>query len=179
MIYTHTDMEHNALMQTAANMCAVARTAPKTRGKDNIVTLVLTGEEKDALAERMLFVSEREYGGAPNFIRRDAGNLRAAQAVVLVGVPPACAGLSFCSYCGFENCAACAEHGGHCAFMTIDLGIAAEAAAAAAAHGCVDTRIMFSVGKTAAEMNYEGMDNVIWLGLPLSISGKSPFFDRG
>lgn len=46
-----------------------------------------------------------------------------------------------------------------------------------AAVDTVDNRIMFSVGKAAAEMGYA--ENVLWLGIPISISGKSIFFDRG
>lgn len=46
-----------------------------------------------------------------------------------------------------------------------------------AAMDTVDTRIMFSAGKAATEMGYA--ENVLWLGIPISISGKSIFFDRG
>lgn len=46
-----------------------------------------------------------------------------------------------------------------------------------AAMDTVDTRIMFSVGKAATEMGYA--ENVLWLGIPISISVKSIFFDRG
>ena len=46
-----------------------------------------------------------------------------------------------------------------------------------AAMDTVNTRIMFSVGKAVAEMGYA--ENVLWLGIPISISGKSIFFDRG
>lgn len=41
----------------------------------------------------------------------------------------------------------------------------------------IDCRIMYSIGKTAAEMNFD--PGVVWLGIPLSISGKNIFFDRG
>ena len=50
MIYTDKEMEHKAVLTTAARMCAAARTAPKTHHIDGIHTLVVTGEEKDALA---------------------------------------------------------------------------------------------------------------------------------
>ena len=36
---------------------------------------------------------------------------------------------------------------------------------------------MFSIGKTAAEMDF--FPDCVWLGIPLSISGKNIFFDRG
>ena len=36
---------------------------------------------------------------------------------------------------------------------------------------------LHAIGKTAAEMGY-GQD-IVWLGIPLSVSGKNIFFDRG
>lgn len=33
-------------------MCAAARTAPKAHGKDTMHTLILTGDEKEQLAEK-------------------------------------------------------------------------------------------------------------------------------
>ena len=41
----------------------------------------------------------------------------------------------------------------------------------------IDSRIMFSVGKAAMEMDFE--KDVLWLGIPISVSGKNIFFDRG
>ena len=46
-----------------------------------------------------------------------------------------------------------------------------------AAHDNIDNRIMWSVGKAAAEME-ELESGIRWLGIPLSISGKNIFFDR-
>ena len=51
MRYDSDEMERQAILATAARMCAAARTAPKAKGVDNILTRVLTGEEKKALAE--------------------------------------------------------------------------------------------------------------------------------
>jgi len=53
MKYSEKQMEEKAVMGTASRMCAAARTAPKARGIDNILTLVLSGAEKDALADKM------------------------------------------------------------------------------------------------------------------------------
>ena len=47
MIYSSEDMQTRAVLDTAARMCAAARTAPKTRGMDGLVTCVVTGEDKD------------------------------------------------------------------------------------------------------------------------------------
>ena len=178
MIYQSNQMEETALLATAAAMCAAARTAPKGKGIDTIETLVLTGAEKDALADKMEEIARREFGGNPNnWYFRDADNLRQSGAVVLIGAHRTHRGIPFCSYCGFENCAACQAAGGTCGFTHLDMGIALGSACAVAADARVDNRIMFSIGKAAAEMGYVEAD-VLWNGIPLSISGKSPFFDR-
>lgn len=62
-------------------------------------------------------------------------------------------------------------------YAGIDLGIAVSSAVSVAAMDKVDNRVMFSIGKAAAEMGYA--ENVLWLGIPLSVSGKNIFFDRG
>ena len=84
MKYEAGQMEEQAILETAAKMCAAARTAPKAKGLDRIVTLVLTGAEKDALADKMHEVANREFGDTPSTFHRDAENLRAAAAVVLL-----------------------------------------------------------------------------------------------
>ena len=53
MMYQSQQMEEQAVLQVAAEMCAAARTAPKAKGIDKICTMVLTGEEKDQLAKKM------------------------------------------------------------------------------------------------------------------------------
>ena len=58
------------------------------------------------------------------------------------------------------------------------IGIAIGSAAAAAADARVDSRVMFSVGRAAKSLGLLGEKASLVLGLPLSISGKSPFFDR-
>lgn len=177
MMYLSKQMEEKAILETAARMCAAARTAPKTRGIDNILTLVLTGTDKDLLADKMDEVALREFGKDIGHFPRDAKNLRSAQAVVLVGVKPAWSGLPYCSFCGFTNCETCRKEGARCAFTLIDLGIAIGSAAAAAADDRVDNRVMFSIGKAAEEMGYSETF-ALWQGIPLSITGKNAFFDR-
>ena len=51
-IFAH-EAEENAVLHIAELMCSAARTAPKTRGIDKTVTLILTGEDKDAVADKM------------------------------------------------------------------------------------------------------------------------------
>ena len=62
MLYKSNELEGQAVMQTAARMCAAARTAPKAHGKDTIHTFVFTGEEKEKLALKMEEVGTREMG---------------------------------------------------------------------------------------------------------------------
>jgi len=178
MIYTSLQMEEQAILMTANRMCAAARTAPKARGVDNILTLVLTGKEKDVLADKMDEIWMREFDQNIGHFPRDANNLRSSQAVVLIGVKRHYSGLPYCSFCGFENCGECQKSGARCAFNTIDLGIALCSAATVACDDRVDNRMMFSVGKAAEEMNYSTEDTVLWHGIPISISGKNVFFDR-
>ena len=86
MIYTSSEMEQSAVLQAAALMCAAARTAPKAKGMDNIVTLVLTGEDIVKLSDKMKEIGQREFGAPEGHFFRDAVNLLQAQAVVMIGV---------------------------------------------------------------------------------------------
>ena len=175
MIQYAKEAEEAALLAAAQSMCAAARTAPKTKGQDYLVTAILTGDDKEALARKMEDLGERfDYG----FFLRDAGNVRASQAVVVLGFKPHVSGLNGgCQYCGFRDCAECAEKGGRCVYGPIDLGIAIGSAVSVASAARVDSRVMFSAGRAALELGcLEGAVDVI--GILLSVSGKSPYFDR-
>lgn len=176
MIYTSDEMELRAAMSAAENICAAARTAPKAKGVDYIKTLVLTDADKDALADEMERLGE-EFGAS--FFIRDAGNVRAAQALVLIGAQAGYRGLSeMCGFCNFKSCAECSEAGAACVYDGVDIGIALGSAAAMAADCRVDSRILFSAGRAAIEKGLMGEDVHQIYGLPISVSGKSPFFDR-
>ena len=176
MLYPSKEAEQAAVLSVAQEMCAAIRTAPKTQGKDYIDCCIVTEKELAELARKM-----EELGTAHEaaFLLRDAGNIRASAAVVLVGVKNAYHGLNeLCRYCGMENCAACSKLGGECVYGPIDLGIAVGSAVALAADHRVDNRVMFSVGRAAMELGCLGSDYGCVLGIPLSVSGKSPYFDR-
>jgi len=168
--------EEQAVLNLAYAVCAAARTAPKACGIDHMETAVLTGEDKDRLTEEMR--RQGELRGDMKFFIRDAGNVDASGAVVLVGVKYEPRGLNErCTLCGFENCAACTNAGATCVFTPLDLGIALGSAVAMTADSRVDNRIMFTIGKAAAALGLLG-DYKLIMGIPLSVSGKSPFFDR-
>ena len=75
--------EQDAVLQAAKFMLAAARTAPKTAGIDDILTLIVYGEDKDAIARKMDEIGERRKTEG---FKRDAKNVRDSEAVVLIGV---------------------------------------------------------------------------------------------
>jgi uncharacterized ferredoxin-like protein len=169
--------QEQAILNLAYSVCAAVRTAPKACGIDHLDTLILTGEDKKSLADEMRRVVG-DLGQRGAFFLRDADNVDASQAVVLVGAKYKARGLQeLCTLCGFENCAACSAAGAACVFTPLDLGIALGSAAAMAADARIDNRIMFTIGKAAASLGLLGEYKLI-MGIPLSVAGKSPYFDR-
>jgi uncharacterized ferredoxin-like protein len=168
-------LEAEGLMDTARALCVAARTAPKGRGTDNLATMVVTGEDKDGLAAEMQRIGEST--GTAFFIR-DAENVRRAGAVVLLGTRIKTLGVAACGFCGFKDCADNEKHHGICAFNTGDLGIAVGSAVSLAADRRVDNRVFFSAGRAAVNLKLLGEEVRIAYGIPLSVGGKSPFFDR-
>ena len=176
MFYNSEEMERRAVLDAAARVCAAARTAPKARGIDNIHTAVLTDADKDAVAETMERMGN-ELGA--DFFLRDAGNVRSANVLVLIGIEETQRGLgAICGYCHHANCGECAAENGVCVYDPMDVGIALGSAAATAADCRVDSRILFSAGRAALQLGIMGEKVRLIYGLPLSVSGKSPFFDR-
>jgi len=163
-------------------MLVGARTAPKTRGQDELVLGLITDpEEKERLAQEMEKVAER--GKEFAFFKRDADNVRAAEAVVLIGLDfKKPAGVD-CKACGF-SCKKILKvereqgdyEGPLCAFRLIDMGIAVGSAVSLAKDFCVDNRVMYTIGVAARRLGL--MSAQVVLGIPLSIKGKNIFFDR-
>ena len=171
------EMEERAALQVAELMCLAARTAPKGRGVDNLVTLVVSGRDKDLLSAEMRKIA-KEFGSSSQFFERDANCVDKSIAVVLLGQKVNVMGVVPCGYCGYENCAENAKNKGYCAISVGDLGIAIGSAVSVAAQHHVDNRIMFSIGRAALNLGYFEEAATHVYGIPLSVSGKSPFFDR-
>jgi len=169
------DAETEGVLHVANLMCVAARTAPKSRGIDNIVSTVLTDKEKDSFARKM-----EEFGKKterpPAFVR-DANCVRQAQAVVLIGTKFDPVGLN-CGFCGFENCQKCKQADAYCAHNSGDLGIAVGSAVSVASNHRVDNRVMYTVGWASVQGKILGEKVKMVLGIPLSASGKNIFFDR-
>lgn len=168
--------ERDAVLAVADVMATAAKTAPKGSGKDTVVSAVLTGEDKDKLAQIM-----REMGEKYNeeFIIRDAGNVDSSICIVLIGCKDTPFGLPNCGMCGFENCAKMKKAGSNCVFNVTDLGIAVGSAVSVAADNRVDNRVMYSAGRAAVRMGVFPENIKICWGIPLNATSKSIYFDRG
>lgn len=175
MITTSTMAETKAAAAVAELMVAAARTAPKGCGIDRLELMVVDGPEKDKLADEMRRIS-KEHG--IDFFYRDGNNVDNSLVVVLFGTRKGPIDCPNCGYCGFKNCGENRANDGVCAFNTGDLGIAIGSAVSVAANHRMDNRVMFSVGKAAMNLAYFSEDVKVAYGVPLSVSGKSPFFDR-
>jgi len=176
MLILNPETEVEPVERAAELLCMAARTAPKGKGKDLLVTAVVSGAELTQIAETMRQISVRDE--IP-FFARDAGNLQFTSALVLIGTRKEPLGLPHCGYCGFADCDAMLQAGGTCSFNAGDLGIAIGSAVSRAADLRLDNRVMYSAGKAAIELGLLGEGVAIAYGIPLSVSGKSPFFDRG
>jgi uncharacterized ferredoxin-like protein len=112
------------------------------------------------------------------FFHRDANNIRQSQAVVIIGTKLSNMGLN-CGYCGFSTCDEKDKNGSlPCAFPLNDLGIAVGSACSVAADMRVDTRVMFSAGYTVLKLGWLGAACKAAYAIPMSATGKSPYFDR-
>lgn len=176
MLIMNQMVENDGLIDAAKNLCVAARTAPKGKGKDLLVTAIATEDDKQRLQQQMRRIGERD--GIPFFLR-DAANLDHAPVIVLLGTRKEPLNIPACGFCGFVDCNSMTAAGGTCSFNAGDLGIAVGSAAALAADLRIDNRIMYTAGKAAIELGMLGEDVKIAYGIPLAAKGKNPFFDRG
>jgi len=175
--------EKEAILEAAKLMLAAARTAPKSGGIDDILTSIVYGEEKDAVAEKMeKTAEERKIEG----FKRDGKNVRNSEAVVLIGVRGSKSFGLNCGACGYKNCKEFEEaqkrfgedfFGPTCLFKALDLGIALGSAVKIASMLNIDNRIMYRVGTAALKLNLMPGATVI-IGIPVSAKGKNIYFDR-
>jgi uncharacterized ferredoxin-like protein len=172
---TSAELEKQAALQVAALMTAAARTAPKTRGLDNIRIVAIDDEP----AKRKVIAKMREIGAKEKrpSLTRDAGNIENSPAILVIGVEANPAGLN-CGFCGQPTCEALEAADGICSFNSIDLGIATASAAEVAGRFHMDNRLMYSIGRAGLDLGLFGPKVKQALGIPLSVTGKNPFFDR-
>jgi uncharacterized ferredoxin-like protein len=167
-----------ALRVVAELMEVAAVTAPKTAGRDFIVVKTVEGDGLRRLGQGMIDYGKRS--GKPNF-DRDGQSVLDSGAVVLIGLKDADVVDLNCGACGAESCIVPNTYDGefkgpNCALRHLDLGIALGSAVKTAQLMNVDNRIMYRAGVTARELGLIDADFV--MGIPLSVSGKSIYFDR-
>jgi uncharacterized ferredoxin-like protein len=170
------------IIQVAAMMEIAARTAPKSRGEDFIEIMTIAGQTVKDLAEAMIKFGQEK--GKSKF-DRDAANVAASRAVVIIGLNN-CTSLGLdCGACGYPDCDSFNKArqvevdfmGPICSFRLVDLGIAVGSAVKTAQIFNVDNRIMYRIGVAARWMGLVDWDYL--LGIPLSATGKNIYFDRG
>lgn len=170
------------IIETVAKLMLIsARTAPKAKGVDNIITGIVSPEEKESIASQMELIGEKAE--AYKFFKRDAENIRNAEVLILIGLDfKTPAGVN-CGACGYD-CSSILQQkqfgadytGPVCTIRAIDLGIAIGSLVSVAKELGVDNRVMYSVGVAAKKLGI--MNAQIVLGIPLSVKGKNIFFDR-
>jgi uncharacterized ferredoxin-like protein len=179
------DPEMEAVRTIAGLMAVSARTAPKGKGIDTIVTRILYGNELSELSKEMETIGSRI---GFQFFLRDAKNIAASSGCVLIGCRGAeIVGLN-CGGCGFQTCTGMTEayktrnkntlfQGPVCAIRMADLGIAVGSAAKTAQIHNADNRIFFSAGVAALSLGLLPECTTAY-GIPLAVTGKNIFFDR-
>ncbi len=160
-------------------MALSARTAPKSRGEDFVSIKIIDGDEVIRLGDEMIKYGEETKKG--NF-DRDGINVKNSPVVLLIGIKDATnVGLD-CGACGFDTCEEFEKREGpdfsgpHCALRLLDMGIALGSAVKTASILNVDNRIMYRMGAVARRIGIVDWDFV--MGIPLSATGKSIYFDR-
>jgi uncharacterized ferredoxin-like protein len=177
------ESEREAIIQVSKLMLVSARTAPKSGGIDDLLTAIVSGSEIESLAVEMEKIAEeRKIEG----FKRDAKNVRDSEAVVLIGVRGTKKYGLNCGACGYTTCDEFEKTeknarqdfiGPTCLFKALDLGIALSSAVKTASTLNVDNRIMYRIGTAAMRLKMLHEASII-MGVPLSIKGKNPYFDR-
>ena len=174
MLLNERQNRRERLLKVAEAMATAARTAPKGKGFDINEILTVTDEHIAELSAEMIKYSEKS---GLKFFLRDAENLQHAEAVILIGTKSQTHGLN-CGYCGFATCNEKQEQPDiPCSLNSVDVGIAIGSACATAADMRVDSRVMFSAGRAAQDLDWlPGCSNIY--AIPISCTSKNPFFDR-
>jgi len=179
--------EERGVAAVADLMAVAARTAPKGKGVDTLSIVVLAKKDTKKLAARLdRLGEEREIG----FFHRDAKNIAASDACVIIGCRGReTAGVN-CGACGYATCADFTAAAGkrkrgstpfagpNCAVRMADHGIAVGSAVKTAQIHNVDNRVMYSGGVAALDLGLCDKACTVAYAIPLSATGKSIFFDR-
>ncbi|MDK2795921.1 MAG: hypothetical protein PWQ22_946 [Archaeoglobaceae archaeon] len=179
MVLNERDFSEEAVRISAYLMAESARTAPKSKGIDDLEILYIGREEIEKIARKMEEFADED----PNFLR-DADSVRKAKGIVFIGVKGGKSLGINCGACGFKSCAEFEKaerkevkfKGPNCAFKLVDLGIALGSAVKLSAILGVDTRIMYRIALAVKKLGLAESD--VAFAIPIAVEGKNPFFDR-
>ncbi len=163
------------LENIAGLMALAARTAPKAKGTDNLIIRIFKKDELPELSRNMQKAGKET--ARPRTFERDSENVLSASCVLVAATRKSSLGLD-CGFCGLSSCGEADEQNITCAYNSGDLGIAAGSAVSRATDLRADNRIMYTIGYTVKKLNLLGEPVAMALGIPLSGTGKNPFFDR-
>jgi uncharacterized ferredoxin-like protein len=161
-------------------MAAAAVTAPKARGDNVIGYRILHGEQLQEFGRQMI-----EYGkeSQRKNYDRDGNNVLNSDALLIIFLNGEHRASLNCGACGYDTCAEFHLRQGPefdgpvCAIRSIDLGTAVGSAVKMASILNIDNRVMYRVGPVARK--YGWIDGPLAVGIPVSITAKNIFFDRG
>ena len=170
----YSTIKTNAIKTVAEHMVTAARTAPKTKGQDNLVIAILDKKDISKIRSKMKQISKRD--NRPGCMR-DADNIKNTEYIVVIATKKAILGLN-CGFCGYTSCLELSKTKGMCVYNAMDLGIALGSASGISSTFHIDSRLMYSIGKAVLESGIIGKNLTQAIGIPLSATGKNPFFDR-
>ncbi|MEM4472583.1 MAG: DUF2148 domain-containing protein [Archaeoglobaceae archaeon] len=179
MVLRERDFAEEAVKICAFIMAESARTAPKSKGIDDLEILYIGREKIEEIAKKM-----EEFAVEDKDFLRDANSIRKAKGILVLGIKGGRPIGVNCGACGFSSCSEFEKaerkevkfRGPNCAFKLIDLGIALGSAAKISAILGVDTRIMYRVALAIKKLGI--MDCDVLFAIPIASEGKNPFFDR-
>ena len=183
MMTEFNNLKEDAIKTAVALMAASARTAPKSKGRDDIKIKYFDGKE---FAKAIRYMGSDEFKKETRlkgefFLDSDIEVLKEAEGVLAIGVESRNSMMMNCKKCGFENCAEFkkARNSGrevNCIFKVLDLGFATCSACKIAADLNIDNRVMYDIGEAIRRLYMKDCDIV--LGIAISVKGNNIFVDR-
>ena len=147
------EAESQALLDVAKKMLIAARTAPKARGLDNLVSAIITpGPVFDELRAKMEEMAAE--GGA--LFHRDSQNIKDVEAVVLIGTKKGPMNLKLCGFCGYDSCAEMEANGATCTYNPGTQDRRQLNSKRNAIEHRVDNQVMYTIGLAAVKLGLLG-----------------------
>jgi uncharacterized ferredoxin-like protein len=177
------EQERQGIFGIANMMVVAARTAPKSGGRDDILTAIVHGPETEALAADMEKIATERTQPAWT---KHARIINRSEAIVLIGARGTRSYVTNCGACGYQSCddfmkvekrSGLDFDGPNCIFKVLDMGIALGSAVKIAGILNADNRLYYRIGAAARRLHYMPEASII-IGIPLSVTGKNPNFDR-